>query len=169
MDYGNRCLEVNNLHNGDDVVVTKDEDGTLRYHWEFVDKVYDILVAHGMRPISELCYLPSSIRKSAEEYYIPENYKVYGQVIQAFVQHCVERYGLDEVRKWYFEIWNEPDNKPKWIQDPSTFLAMYDYAEHAVHSVDSRLRVGGPATMQSDDSYRKFPGKLSELFPCLDT
>ena len=24
------------------------------------------------------------------------------------VQHCVERYGLDEVAQWRFETWNEP-------------------------------------------------------------
>lgn len=156
MDYGNRCLEVNNLHNGDDIVVSMNGDGSLRYDWTYVDKVYDILVEYGMKPISELCYLPSSIRKSAEEYYIPSDYKLYGQVIEAFVQHCVDRYGIDEVLSWYFEIWNEPDNKPKWCADPSTFLAMYDYMEQAVHSVDERLRVGGPATMQNDTSFPLF-------------
>ncbi len=153
---GNRLFEFGNRYNGDDKVVTIAADGNLQYDWSNVDRVYDIIVGHGMKPIAELVYLPTAIRKSAEEFYVPGDYRLYGQVIEAFVRHCMERYGLEEIRTWYFEIWNEPDNKPAWCEDPSTFLAMYDYAEHAVHSVDEKLRIGGPATMQFDEAYVLF-------------
>jgi xylan 1,4-beta-xylosidase len=26
-----------------------------------------------------------------------------------FAQHLVDRYGIDEVSQWYFEVWNEPN------------------------------------------------------------
>ncbi|MCI8624220.1 MAG: hypothetical protein HFG26_11250 [Provencibacterium sp.] len=156
LPYGNRCFENNNRQNGDDKVVLRREDGSLEYHWEWVDKVYDIIVGHGMAPIVELIYIPSAIRKDEKEFFLPESYRLYGQVIEAFTRHCVERYGLEEVRGWYFEIWNEPDNIPAWRADISSFCALYDYMEHAVHAVDKSLRTGGPATKQFEVAFEMF-------------
>ncbi len=30
-------------------------------------------------------------------------------MIDAFVRHMINRYGIDEVLSWYFEFWNEPE------------------------------------------------------------
>jgi xylan 1,4-beta-xylosidase len=59
----------------------------------------------------------------------------------------VDRYGLDEVAKWYFEVWNEP-NIDFWTGDPkqATYFELYDHTARALKSVSQRLRVGGPAT-----------------------
>lgn len=156
MPYGNREFAWDNRHNGDDQVVVRLENGQLQYNWKLVDQVYDVIIGHGMAPIVELVYLPSAIRKSEKEFFLPENYGVYGEVVKQFVSHCMERYGRDEVRGWYFEIWNEPDNEELWCKDPSSFLALYDYMEQAIHSVDSCLKTGGPATMQNPEGYEIF-------------
>ena len=62
----------------------------------------------------------------------------------------VERYGIDEVSQWYFEVWNEP-NLDFWGGDPreSTYYHLYDHAARAIKGVNSRLRVGGPSTAQA--------------------
>lgn len=160
LPYGNRCFAHDNRQNGDDKVVARMEDGTLRYNWDLVDQVYDVIVGHGMAPIVELVYLPKAIRKSEEEFFLPADYRLYGEMVRDFAAHCLERYGLEETRGWYFEIWNEPDNEAAWCRDPASFFALYDYMEHAVHSVDDRLRTGGPATMQGQEGYRIFEGFL---------
>ncbi len=71
-------------------------------------------------------------------------------MIQHFAQHLVDRYGIDEVSKWYFEVWNEP-NLDFWAGDPkeSTYYHLYDVSARALKSVSPRLRVGGPATAQA--------------------
>jgi xylan 1,4-beta-xylosidase len=71
-------------------------------------------------------------------------------MIQAFTRHLVDRYGINEVSQWYFEVWNEP-NLDFWAGEPkqATYFELYDHTARAVKSVDSRLRVGGPATAQA--------------------
>ena len=43
-------------------------------------------------------------------------------------KHLVERYGIDEVATWYFEVWNEP-NIDFWAGKPKqeTYLELYDH------------------------------------------
>src|SRR6202021_869554 len=70
--------------------------------------------------------------------------------IAAFTRHLVDRFGVDEVAQWYFEVWNEP-NLDFWTGRPaqSTYWDLYDHTAVAVKRVDARLRVGGPATAQA--------------------
>ncbi len=64
-----------------------------------------------------------------------------------FAQHLVDRYGIDEVAQWYFEVWNEP-NIDFWSGIPSKqrYFELYDHTARALKAVSPRLRVGGPAT-----------------------
>ena len=39
----------------------------------------------------------------------PKDYNKWRDLIYNTVKHCVERYGAEEVRSWYFILWNEPD------------------------------------------------------------
>ena len=89
-----------------------------------MDRVCDILMEHGIRPIVETHRLPTCLQKSAEYHTIPEDYNLWYQLIRDFVDHLQQRYGKKEVEKWYFEIWNEPDNQDYWVEDPTTFLAL---------------------------------------------
>jgi xylan 1,4-beta-xylosidase len=71
-------------------------------------------------------------------------------LVGAFTRHLEDRYGKDEVRQWYFEVWNEP-NIDFWTGKPAkeTYFQLYESAARAVKAVDGRLRVGGPATAQA--------------------
>jgi xylan 1,4-beta-xylosidase len=62
-------------------------------------------------------------------------------------QHLVERYGIDEVAQWYFEVWNEP-NIDFWngIPRQQSYFELYDHTANSLKAVSPRLRVGGPAT-----------------------
>ena len=66
-------------------------------------------------------------------------------------RHVVERYGIEEVRQWYFEVWNEPNlnfgQKAGFFEGTrSDYFQLYKASVEAIKSVDSQLRVGGPAT-----------------------
>jgi len=54
------------------------------------------------------------------------------------------------VAQWYFEVWNEP-NLDFWAGQPKqeTYFELYDHAALAIKKINSRLRVGGPATAQA--------------------
>jgi xylan 1,4-beta-xylosidase len=67
--------------------------------------------------------------------------------VAAFVSHIEERYGRDEVRMWYFEVWNEPNLSGFWEGgDQKAYFELYDLTSRTIKLIDPALRVGGPAT-----------------------
>jgi xylan 1,4-beta-xylosidase len=80
----------------------------------------------------------------------PKDWEKWDALIAAFTKHLVDRYGIQEVSQWYFEVWNEP-NIDFWGGNPkqSTYWDLYDHTARAVKSVSPKLRIGGPATAQA--------------------
>jgi len=76
----------------------------------------------------------------------PKDYDAWGTLIRKLVGHWVERYGIDEVRQWFFEVWNEPNLPAFWTGTQDDYLKFYAHTVQAVKTVDASLRVGGPAT-----------------------
>jgi len=150
-NYGNPKARENKA----DIVVSLDKNGNVSYNWEYVDKVYDLMVEHSMRPIVETVYMPSCLQeKGAPLNGPPNNYRLWREVIREFVHHVIERYGKEEIEKWYFEVWNEPT----WPfrRNYHEFFALYDYMVDGVLSVADTLQVGGPATMQGEADFVLF-------------
>jgi xylan 1,4-beta-xylosidase len=56
------------------------------------------------------------------------------------------RYGRDEVKTWYFEVWNEPNLEGFFKGNQQDYFQLYDVTAKAVKSVAPEYRVGGPAT-----------------------
>jgi xylan 1,4-beta-xylosidase len=109
-------------------------------------------------PFVELSFMPEELaeRPSRHPFWYhpivapPRDPRQWYQLIFQFAQHLVQRYGIDEVAKWYFEVWNEP-NLDFWTGEPKeeTYFALYDNTATALKEVSPRLRVGGPATAQA--------------------
>ncbi|MBB3883621.1 GH39 family glycosyl hydrolase [Acetobacter oeni] len=77
----------------------------------------------------------------------PADYAQWDDLIRAFTRHVETRYGKNEVRHWYFEVWNEP-NQASWGGNPQmeTYFTLYDHTARAIKATDPQLKVGGPAT-----------------------
>lgn len=139
-------------------VYDEDAQGNPVYNFSYVDQIYDGLLQNGVRPFVELSFMPNKLAaKDVHQafWYKPNNsppkdWNRWESLIQNFAQHFVDRYGIDEVAQWYFEVWNEP-NIDFWAGEPKqeTYFALYDHAATAIKRVNSRLRVGGPATAQA--------------------
>merc|ERR1719238_78948 len=74
----------------------------------------------------------------------PTNFSQWTDLVQNFAQHLVDVFGVEEVRTWHFEVWNELWGMPY----PTQYLQLYDASRAAIKSVDSQLQIGGPVTMQ---------------------
>ena len=129
------------------------QDGTLAYQWHYIDKITDNLLSVGLKPFFELNDMPDEMA-SGETYSMkwkmntsePKDYNEWGEFIETFVSHMVDRYGLSEVKTWYFEVWNEPNLKGFWPAGMDAYYKLYKYTAEAVKRVDKGLRVGGPAS-----------------------
>jgi xylan 1,4-beta-xylosidase len=155
-------------------VYDEDSAGKPIYNFSYVDQIYDGLLQSGVRPFVELSFMPKKL--AAEPKYQdfwykpnispPKTYEKWGELVRQFAQHLVDRYGLDEVSQWYFEVWNEP-NLDFWGGSPreQTYFELYDSAARAVKEVSPRLRIGGPATAQAAWADRFIQHAVKENVP----
>ena len=128
------------------------------FNFSYIDQVYDGLLANGVRPIVELSFMPAKLaaREIHHSFWYrpitspPADFARWDALMTALARHLIERYGIDEVGRWYFEVWNEP-NLDFWAGTPkqSTYWTLYDHIAKSLKAVDTRLRVGGPATAQA--------------------
>jgi xylan 1,4-beta-xylosidase len=59
-------------------------------------------------------FMPKDLAKNGDSRDAPKDLNVWKQFMQALVQHCVAKFGADDVGKWYWEVWNEPDYAGFW-------------------------------------------------------
>jgi xylan 1,4-beta-xylosidase len=139
-------------------VYDEDAQGNPVYNFSYVDQAYDGLLRNGVRPFVEFSFMPKKLASKdalhtfwyKQNVSPPKNWGKWNDLIDQFTRHVVDRYGMDEVVKWYFEVWNEP-NIDFWAGEPkqATYWELYDHTVAAVKRVSPRLRVGGPATAQA--------------------
>jgi len=128
-------------------------DGKSSYNWLKIDQLYDGLLAKHIKPFVELGFTPGALATSRNSIFFwngntshPDS-TGWRDLVSAFIRHIEERYGSDEVRTWFFEVWNEPNLSGFWEgADQKAYFELYDLTAKAVKSVDPALRVGGPAT-----------------------
>lgn len=137
----------------DDMFVVKIIDGSPVYNWQYVDELFDRLLRIGVKPFVELGFMPKDLASTEKTQFWwkgnispPKNQALWGDLVAAFVRHCIERYGAEEVRSWYFEVWNEPNLHVFWDGTRSQYFDLYRTSVRAIKAIDPNLRVGGPAT-----------------------
>lgn len=135
-------------------VYSEDENGNPVYDFSRVNRIYGEFVKRGLKPIVECDYLPRDLLQTKPQSVGndegmsisndgPKDWDKWHNLLVAFTQNLINTFGAEEVRTWYFEVWNEPDG---WERTKiQTFYKMYDVFVDAVTSVDTQLKVGGPA------------------------
>ncbi|HEX7958429.1 MAG TPA: glycosyl hydrolase family 39 [Terriglobales bacterium] len=155
---GFQYVRFHGIFDDDNGVYEEDSQGNPVYNFSYVDQIYDGLLQRGVKPFVEIGFMPKKLAASPILHAFwykpspspPKDYAKWDALVTAFTRHLIERYGTDEVSKWYFEVWNEP-NIDFWAGEPkkSTYWELYDHTARAIKAVSARLRVGGPATAQA--------------------
>lgn len=123
-------------------------------NWQNIDRVYDGLLERGVRPVVELSFMPKRLASGEGVFGFyrgnispPKDLAEWSAFITAFTQHLIARYGIDEVRQWPFEVWNEPNLMSIfWTGKQADYFELYKASVTAVKAVDAQIKVGGPAT-----------------------
>jgi xylan 1,4-beta-xylosidase len=137
----------------DDMGTLVSEGDELFYSFFNTDQILDFLLSIGMKPFVELSFMPSALSSSDQTIFHyranvspPRDYAQWAVLIRKLVRHWVDRYGLGEVRQWFFEVWNEPNLTAFGNGTQSAYFELYRYTVEAIKGVDKMLKVGGPAT-----------------------
>lgn len=151
--YGTDLSLFHAIFDDDMNVVVRRKDGTLAFQWYQVDQVYDALLKMGIRPFVELNPMPKELASGTQTMFgykmnvtPPKSYQEWSALIEAFASHLIVHYGAEEVRQWYFEVWNEPNLKGFWSGSKEGYFKLYAASAFALKKVDKQLRIGGPAS-----------------------
>jgi len=128
------------------------------YSFFNADQIIDFLLSIGMKPFIELSFMPETLASGNTSVFSyrgnvtpPKDYAQWAALIEKIVRHWVDRYGAEEVRNWFFEVWNEPNLKAFWTGTQQEYFELYRRTAAAIKAVDPDLKVGGPAT--ADNSW----------------
>ncbi|HLK00835.1 MAG TPA: hypothetical protein VKU39_13120, partial [Streptosporangiaceae bacterium] len=157
-DLGATMVRAHAILHDDNAVVRREDDGNLRFDFTAVDAIYDQVLAIGLRPVVELSFMPSALARDPEQTVFtyrgiispPADWAQWRRLVTALAAHLVGRYGLDEVSRWAFEVWNEPNLEVFWPGTKAEYLRLYDESARAIKQVSPRLRVGGPSTAAAE-------------------
>ena len=149
-----KYIRMHGLLTDDMGVYREDRKGNPEYNFQYIDVLYDYILSVGMKPFVELGFMPQALASGKQTIFWwrgnvtpPKDYNKWGELIRNLTQHFTERYGADEVKTWYFEVWNEPNLTPVfWTGTQEEYFKLYRYSVNAIKSVNKEYRVGGPAT-----------------------
>ena len=134
------------------------QEEQLLYSFRNADQIIDFLLSIGMKPFVELSFMPETLASGNTTVFSyrgnvtpPKDYDQWATLIQKIVGHWVDRYGVKEVREWFFEVWNEPNLKAFWTGTQEEYFKLYQRTAAAIKAVEPTLKVGGPAT--ADNSW----------------
>ena len=152
-ELGTRMVRAHAIFD-DSLGVYREVDGHPTHEFEKVDAALGRLLETGLRPVVELSFMPHDLAADPDRTVFdyrgiispPRDLERWSELVVALVRHLIERFGRDEVRSWAFEVWNEPNLRVFWAADEAAYFDLYAASVRAVRSVDSTLRVGGPAT-----------------------
>lgn len=142
----------------DDMMVYDEKEGIPFFNWQYVDSLFDFLLEINLRPVVELSFMPDKLKSGDKTVFWwkgnvtpPNNYSKWAKLVRELVVHCINRYGISEVLKWYFEVWNEPNHTDFWSGSKEDYFMLYKHAVEAIKAIDERLKVGGPAVFQGPE------------------
>ncbi len=154
------------------MVYMEKEDGTPAYSFAMIDKVLDFLLSINLRPLVQLSFMPQALASDPSKLIYmwnfntspPKDIKKWTDLVTAVIQHTIRRYGLDEVKKWLFCVWNEPDGSVDsfgW-KEPNEFYNFYKETYLAVKAIDPGLMFGTPSLLLQPDSDQKWTTNFFE-------
>jgi xylan 1,4-beta-xylosidase len=109
--------------------------GAGSYDWTNLDTYLTAVTSAGMRPVIELDFMPTALATNGDKS-PPKDYAAWKAFVVALVQHCIDKYGMNDVASWYFEVWNEPDYSGFWLNtDINAYYTLYDNTAAALTSI----------------------------------
>ncbi|NJK98539.1 MAG: hypothetical protein HC905_29715 [Bacteroidales bacterium] len=128
-----------------------------RINWRSPFYIYDTLVEKGLAPIVTPCFIPARLASGPETVFatrnnvtVPRDWKEWERFVADFVNSLVDRYSIDVLKSWYFEVWNEPNLDGFWKGGQEGYWELYKILYSTIKNIDPGLKIGGPSTARAE-------------------
>ena len=152
-ECGFKYIRFHGLFNDDMSVYFVPMFGEPMISFYNIDCIFDFLLSIGMKPFIEIGFMPSALASGDQTCFhykgnvtMPKDDAEWERLIKLFGEHLVERYGIEEVSQWFFEVWNEPNLNFFFDGTQEDYFHLYEMTARTLKSVNDCLQVGGPAT-----------------------
>jgi beta-xylosidase len=132
-----------------------------QYYFSKLDRVFDFLTENALHPFIELGFKPQillRLKDGGHQYILTKPKDIlfktaseYEKFMRLFVEHFVNRYGAEELGKWYFEQWIDPREKSG--DDLTNFFEVFEAAYRGIKGVSPNSCVGGGGISHGYDNY----------------
>lgn len=140
-------------------VLTKEHcyDEIKKYNFREIDLVLDFLLEHNLIPYIELGLKPKLFIYTPEKNHVNREAGREGfegdqffDMIKHFCLHLINRYGIEEIEKWYFEYWNDP--KLEICSEAGSYYTNFDTIYVTLKSLSLNIKIGGAGFILGYDS-----------------
>ena len=156
-ELGFTYVRIWNIFVGD--MYDADEENGWHYNFSRVDRGLDFLVDHKLKPYIELSFKPihvsytiNSTLAQKENDIIFHERESYEKVMHDLAAHLINRYGLDEIETWYFELWK--DERMNMLDENGWYFDCFEIGYEALKKISPKIRVGGAGFAMGYDRYQ---------------
>ena len=165
-----RYIKFHGLLSDDLLLYSEDDEGKPQLSFVYFDCVMDFLQELRLKPLMQFCFMPAALASdphkvqfsSKQNTSLPKSMENWRFLIRNVTEHCIRRYGLEEVKTWLFSVWNEPDTTEEMFgfRNPEAFFTLYRETYHTVKDICPEFRFGTPGMLLLPDDpigwYRSF-------------
>lgn len=153
-DIGYEYLFFNGILSDNLFVCTTDENDQPHYNFAYVDLVLDFLKNIRLKPFLQFSYMPAALAKQPNHFSFrhlvsePKRLALWCDLISAFMNHIISRYGMDEILQWKFSVWHLPDTPSRLYGFDKTtdFYIFYQQTFETVKQIHPAFCFGLPCT-----------------------
>jgi len=160
-------LRFEGIFNDDLEVCKGDSLENIHYNWKLVDNIFDFILKNKFKPFITLSFMPELLASDRDKtifYYQanfspPKDINAWLDLIDAFIIHLINRYGIEEVQQWYFQVWTEfPVRGFHWAGTEAEYFNFYARTAEKIKAISQSLKVGPASETFFEENF------LSEKF-----
>lgn len=134
-------------------MMLRPEDGKP-LNFSVLDRIFDFLVGNKMIPFVDLGFHPKELYSGGktlayqEQRLGYEDPKEYLEMLDEFIRHYLNRFGIEEIKMWEFEV--SKDDR-LFLHGSEAYFRLFEMISDCVKSYLPRVKVGGGAILACDD------------------
>lgn len=140
-------IRFHGIFSDDMMVYNEDSEGNPEYNFSYVDELIDFFMEVKIKPFIELSFIPEKLASEKRSQFnwsanvsLPKDISKWKDLVENFLLHLIQRYGIKEVTSWYFEIWDGFIREEKNIEKS---LEFFKETYLSIKKINNNLKAGG--------------------------
>lgn len=136
----------------EDILIYREDEQGITCSFNNLDDIIDFITSIGLKPFINFSYMPktlassdSTLERNKHKHYTspPSDIGKWRMLIEAAIMHMIDRYGIDEVKTWYFETWASPEMKIFWNGTMDEYHELYLSTYQSIRKYLPDAKIGG--------------------------